>query len=410
MRMPPRLAAALATTALALLAAAPAAAAEPDETVGGPDLAASGVVVAPDAPALPDVGAASWVLADLDTGEVLAAKDPHGRYAPASALKTLTAVTLIPVLDRDLKVAATFDDVNVEGSKVGIVERVGYPVHELFAALLMVSGNDAANVLASAAGGQDKTAELMNAKAQQLQALDTVAVNPHGLDAQGQQSSAYDLALIARAGLADPQFTAYASTLNATVSAPGGARIDIRNKNKMLKSYPGTIGGKNGFTSTARASYVGAAERDGRRLVVALMKSVPRVFDEAAKLLDWGFASAGVQPVGTLVAPIGEAPPEQASVPVQGVTEGPATGVGGASRPVEQGTGLPVTLAGTGLAAASLLVVRPGGRLHDSRRPVPAAARPPVQRRPEQRRPVQRRPVPRTVAARTPARTPARRW
>jgi D-alanyl-D-alanine carboxypeptidase (penicillin-binding protein 5/6) len=223
---------------------------------------------------------------------VLAAKDPHGRFAPASTLKTLTAVTLIPELDRDLKVAATFDDVNVEGSKVGVVERVGYPVHELFSALLMVSGNDAANVLATAAGGQERTASLMNAKARALQAFDTTAVNPHGLDAEGQLSSAYDLALITRAGLQDADFRTYVSTLNSSVSAPG-RRIDIRNKNKLLTGYPGTIGGKNGFTSAARASYVGAAERDGRRLVVAVMKSVPKVFDEAAKLLDWGSPPAG---------------------------------------------------------------------------------------------------------------------
>jgi D-alanyl-D-alanine carboxypeptidase (penicillin-binding protein 5/6) len=114
--------------ALAAGAGPAAAGTDADGPVGGDRLGASGVVVDEDAPDLPEgLTAASWVLADLDSGKVLAAKDPHGRYAPASTLKTLTAVTLIPVLEPDRKVVPTFDDLDVEGSKVGLVERVGYP-------------------------------------------------------------------------------------------------------------------------------------------------------------------------------------------------------------------------------------------------------------------------------------------
>ncbi len=203
--MPLRLAAA---TAAVVLAASSPAAAQSAEVVGGRALAGTGVVVEPGAPALPQVAAASWLVADLESGAVLAAKDPHGQYAPASTLKALTALTLIPELPADRVVQASFDDVNVEGSKVGVNEGVPYPVHELFAAMMMVSGNDAANVLASAAGGQERTAALMNAKAEDLGALDTRAVNPHGLDAPGQVSSAYDLALIGRAGCRKPSRTA----------------------------------------------------------------------------------------------------------------------------------------------------------------------------------------------------------
>jgi D-alanyl-D-alanine carboxypeptidase (penicillin-binding protein 5/6) len=106
---------------------------------------------------------------------VLAAKDPHGTFAPASTLKTLTAVRLIPELDRDALVQASYDDIAVDGSKVGLVERLDYPVHELFTALMAVSGNDAANALASAAGGPEATAKLMNSTARTLRALDTRA-------------------------------------------------------------------------------------------------------------------------------------------------------------------------------------------------------------------------------------------
>ncbi len=375
----------LAALLVGLVAAAGPAAAgtDTDGPVGGDRLGTSDVVVDDEnAPKLPEgLTAASWVVADLESGKVLAAKDPHGRFAPASTLKTLTAVTLIPLLEPTRKVVPTFDDVNVEGSKVGLVERVGYPVSELFSALMMVSGNDAANVLATAAGGQDVTAALMNDKARSLGALDTRAVNPHGLDAEGQVSSAYDLALIARAGMADPAFAAYASAKRGSVSAPGSARIEMYTKNKLLKNYQGALGIKNGYTSRARASFVGAAERDGRRLVVTLMKADPRVWAEAGKLLDWGFAAAGdVEPVGRLVdAPSTvqeqlEAATQEAPAPARLRADGST-----------QETGLGTTLAGMGLAAAALLAVRHRpGTPPPADRPVPAQ-RPSAQRTESQR-------------------------
>lgn len=376
MLMPPRSPLALVAALLATVAVcSPAAAA--DEVVGGDRLAERGTVVDAASPALPQVAAESWLVADLDSGAVLAAKDPHGLYAPASTLKTLTAVTLIPVVEAERRIVPTFDDVNVEGSKVGIVQRVAYPASELFSALLMVSGNDAANALATAAGGQEATAALMNAKAQELGALDTRAVNPHGLDAPGQVSSAYDLALISRAGLADADFARYVSTVSSSVSGPGGQRIQMRNKNKLLAGYEGALGVKNGFTSTARASFVGAAERDGRRLVVTLMKATPKVFDEAVKLLDWGFAATTAQPVGELVSPLVE--PELPTVPATRLLEPPV-----ALQEVQDGTGLPVTLAGMALAAAAVFSVRHRPRAATpARRPTPA--RPPSQRPPASR-------------------------
>ena len=379
--MPLRLAAA---TAAVVLAASSPAAAQSAEVVGGRDLAGTGVVVEPGAPALPQVAAASWLVADLDSGAVLAAKDPHGQYAPASTLKALTALTLIPELPADRVVQASFDDVNVEGSKVGVNEGVPYPVHELFAALMMVSGNDAANVLASAAGGQARTAELMNAKAEELGALDTRAVNPHGLDAPGQVSSAYDLALIARAGLDDPDFARYVSTRQASIAAPGGARIATANKNKLLYRYPGALGIKNGYTNAARASFIGAAERDGRRLVVTLMKADPRVFDEAVKLLDWGFSAKAAGPVGELVTPEPSATPSPGALAgATGAEQTSGTTSSAAVAPVpapvvQEGTGLPVTLAGLGLAAAALLAVRvrPVAARRSAARPRRAGPRP----------------------------------
>jgi D-alanyl-D-alanine carboxypeptidase (penicillin-binding protein 5/6) len=164
---------------------------------------------------MPRVHAASWLLADLTTGEVLATKAPHRRLPPASTLKTLTAVTLLPRLDPDKVYRARWSDVSAEGSHVGLVVGGTYTVHDLFNGMLLPSGNDAASALAHANGGWPKTLGQMNAEARRLGAHDTVAKNPSGLDQPGQVSSAYDLALIARAGLARDDFAEYVSTISA---------------------------------------------------------------------------------------------------------------------------------------------------------------------------------------------------
>ncbi|MDP9434012.1 MAG: serine hydrolase [Actinomycetota bacterium] len=323
----------LAVLALLLGAAAPARA-QQEGPVGGPLLGSRGVVLPVGAPPVPaEVVAHGWLVADLDTGAVLAAKDAHGRYAPASTLKILTAVALIPELDPRRKLVPTYDDIAVDGSKVGLVERVGYPVDELFAALMMVSGNDVANTLARGAGGPAAIAT-MNKTAQRLGALDTHAVNPSGLDARGQVSSPYDLAVLSRAGMQIPAFRRYVATRSASVSGPGGRRIETANHNRLLRNYPGALGIKNGWTSTAKASFVGAARRNGRTLVVSLMRTRPGVHREAATLLDWGFAAAaaGVQPVGTLVEPLPEQTPTAAPPPVPS-TAPPTPAAGPADRP-----------------------------------------------------------------------------
>ena len=292
-------------------AAAPPPPPPPGTVLGGDALGTRGTVAALPAPPLPRTSAAGVLVADLDSGEVLAAKDPHGRYAPASTLKTLTAVALLPRLDPEARVRPAFEDVNVDGSKVGVVTTMSYPVRELMAAMLVVSGNDAAGALATAVGGTASAAGLMNAEAARLQARDTRAVNPSGLDAKGQVSSAYDLALIARAGMAMPAFREHVATQTSSISAPKKKRIEIYNHNRLLREYDGAIGIKNGYTTAARASFVGAATRGGRTLVVTLLRADPLVWREAEALLDWGFAAVAAKaaPVGQLVDPLPEPRP-----------------------------------------------------------------------------------------------------
>jgi len=322
----------LAAPAHASVGEPPVASASAGAPVGGARMGTRGVVAPPGAPALPaGLTAGSWVLADLDTGEVLAARNPHAKLAPASTLKALTALTLIPRVDRKRKVRTIFSDVAVEGSKVGLIEKGVYTIEELFTALMVVSGNDAANVLATAGGGHPRTLALMNAEARRLQARDTVARNPSGLDAPGQTSSAYDLALIARAGMEIPDFARYVGTKRSTISDGRRGRYEIYTHNRLLRGYPGAIGIKNGYTNRARASFMGAAQRGDRRLVVTLMRGGPAIHREAAALLDWGFRLRGPrQPVGQLVEPLAPALPDLAAAGIAGGDGASSSGSGAA--------------------------------------------------------------------------------
>lgn len=285
----------------------------PPSAVGGERLASDGLVLdAPGAQPLPQIGAAAWVLADLDTGEVLAARNPHGRFRPASTMKILTALTVLPQLAPESTYTVQFEDANAEGSKVGIVPDATYTVRNLFEALFLVSGNDAAHALANAAGGDGgvaRTVARMNEVARSLGALDTKAVNPSGLDAPGQLTSAYDLAVISRAAMQREDFRAYVATVKSqfpgAMPKPGKVRktYEIYTQDRLLLNYRGAIGVKTGWTTKARGTFVGAATRNGRTLVATVLHTDNDSWREAGALLTWGFRNAGMaEPVGTLDA------------------------------------------------------------------------------------------------------------
>jgi serine-type D-Ala-D-Ala carboxypeptidase (penicillin-binding protein 5/6) len=287
----------------------PAAAPSPSpQAVGGTLLASRGVIVvypSSSVPRLPAVQASAFVVADADTGQVLAAKDPHGWYRPASTLKVLTAITLIPLLNPNATVVASKQATSTVPNVAGLVTGRAYKISDLFTALLTISANDAAIALTQATGSFSKGMALINAEARHLQANDTKAVDPNGLDAPGQRTSAYDLALIARQALRMPAFLRYDQTITARFVEARHKAETLFNQNTLLTSYPGAIGGKIGWTSAAGATYVGMARRHGVTLIVTLLHC-PALTEigSAEKLLNWGFAADGkVTPVGTLVGP-----------------------------------------------------------------------------------------------------------
>ncbi|WSW72576.1 D-alanyl-D-alanine carboxypeptidase [Streptomyces sp. NBC_00996] len=302
------------SAAVARTAADPGA---PRPTASQPPLYRPGTQVRPraGAPEVPeDVSALSWLVADARTGDVLAAHDAHVKLPPASTLKTLFALTVLPVLPGGIRhtvKAAELADVGAGSSLVGVSEGHSYRVADLWRGVFLNSGNDAVHVLAAMNGGWKTTAARMQAKARSLGALDTHVVSPDGYDTPGQVSSAYDLAVFGRAGLRNADFARYCSTVEAMFPGEDGA-YEIENTNRLLtgadgvEPYPGLIGIKNGYTSEAGNTLVAAARRGGRTLVVTVMNPQAgggfAVYEEARSLLDWGFKAAGhVDPVGSLL-------------------------------------------------------------------------------------------------------------
>ncbi|UXY23612.1 D-alanyl-D-alanine carboxypeptidase [Streptomyces cynarae] len=283
------------------------------------------------APEVPYVSALSWLVADADTGDVLAAHDAHRPLPPASTLKTLFALTVLPALPAGTRHTVRERELAGIGpgsSLVGVKEGLTYRVSDLWKGVFLHSGNDAVHVLAALNGGVETTVRRMQAKARQLGAFDTQVVSPDGYDAPGQVSSAYDLAVFGRAGLHNPDFARYCSLAESTF--PGdGASYGIRNTNRLLtgadgvERYPGLIGIKNGYTSNAGNTLVAAARHGGRTLVVTVMNPQEggglTVYEEARSLLDWGFDAAG------RVAPVGSLLPEGSGVARSGPTALPTT-------------------------------------------------------------------------------------
>ena len=309
--------------------------------IGGPGLATDALAVPPGAPPTPpNLSARSWVVADLDTGDVIGSCAPYRYGAPASVQKLLLVATFLPKLDPKQIITVFGKDLRFEpgSSAVGLVRQGKYSVETLWLGLLLNSGNDAANVLARVGGRGDMEAGVaaMNAEARRLGAFDTHADTPSGLDGPHQFTTAYDLALIARACYAMPDFLTYVGTKVAQMppQPPKDTHgFQIQNENRLLWEYPGALGGKTGYTDLARHTFVGAAERNGRRLMVTLMgaeRKPVRGWEQAAQLLNWGFAVSKGSAVGRLVRPGEATPPPDRTPPPPSATTVPVRAAAGA--------------------------------------------------------------------------------
>jgi D-alanyl-D-alanine carboxypeptidase (penicillin-binding protein 5/6) len=334
-------------------------------TVGGPLLGKPGtqVELGTGVPAPPKkLTARSWLVADAETGQILAAHNAHWRLAPASTLKMLFADTVLPKLpstEEHKVVPADLAGMGAGSSLVGVKEGLSYTVHDLWLGVFLRSGNDAVHVLASMNGGVATTVQQMQAEAKDLQADDTHVVTPDGYDEKGQLSSAYDLTLFARQGLTNADFRSYCSTVTAQFpgvwkKAKKGHKkkresFQIQNTDRLLSGdygltrYPGIAGVKNGYTTNAGNTYTGVAQRDGHTLLVTVMHPAvghDLVYKEATKLLNWGFAADGkVSPVGSLVRPLSAQASASPSPGTNTASPAPSASASGAAHAAPPGSG-----------------------------------------------------------------------
>jgi len=251
----------------------------------------------------PAVGAASAVAIDATTGRVLYDKQMHEQRRPASTTKVMTAIVALETMrdENEIVVSATNAQAMVGSSVMGLWADAPITYRDLLYGLMLPSGNDAALELArNLAPSVEEFVEKMNAKAAELGLRNTHFRNPHGLDRAYHFSSAYDLAMIARYAMQNVRFREIAAARQHHLSPPFD--YDVFNGNSLLDSYPGALGVKIGWTNRAGWTFVAAAQRHGREVIVALMNTPDRDADAAA-LLDWSFATFEWREAGRQAGP-----------------------------------------------------------------------------------------------------------
>jgi len=241
----------------------------------------------------PVIKARAAIVLDLDSGKTLFALDAHGRYPPASLTKVMTALVALDTLrlDQVITVPASINQLPWDSTRMGLRAGERLTVRELMYGLFLNSGNDAAITLSEAAMPRAAFVARMNARAAALAMGDSHFVNPIGLDDAGLYASAADLAKAAiELRLRFPEVAAMAAVPAMTL--PAGAThhaFKLYNLNDLIRKYPGATGLKTGWTGRAGGCLIATATRDGRHLLAVVM-GAPRIFDEAATLLDYGFA------------------------------------------------------------------------------------------------------------------------
>lgn len=248
------------------------------------------------------VSAKSAVLFEPTSGTVLFEKDAHTPRAMASTTKLMTALLAAEVGDWDRLIDVTAPMVAVEGSALGLRGGDRLTLRDLVSGLLLMSGNDAANVIAITLDGSlEAFAERMNKKAAELGMTASHFVTPSGLDGEGHASSAYDMALLAAAVLQNEVLAEICASKTDTIRI-NDRTVTIKNHNRLLSLYEGAIGMKTGFTKKAGRCLVSAARRDGVTLIAVTLNDGDDWNDHMA-LFDYGFSQVRAVELPAAVLP-----------------------------------------------------------------------------------------------------------
>ena len=237
-------------------------------------------------------GAKAAVLIEAQSGRVLYESNAHAPLPMASTTNIMTALLALENGSLSDVVTVSRNAFGVPGTSIYLSEGETLTLEQMLFGLMLQSGNDAAVAIAEHIGGTTENfCAMMTRRAEELGCENTLFATPHGLPAQQHHTTAWDLARITREALKNADFRRIVSTQRMTIPWAGHDydRV-LNNKNKLLAAYPGAIGVKTGYTKAAGRCLVFAAEREGMTLIGVVL-GCPSWFDEAAALLDRGFAN-----------------------------------------------------------------------------------------------------------------------
>jgi D-alanyl-D-alanine carboxypeptidase len=319
------------------------------------------------APLAPTIAAGNAIVLDPDTKLALFERDSHERVAPASLTKIMTALVAIEEGDLAQQVTIAREDLIGEASMgLQVGERVS--LETLLYGLLLPSGNDAAMAIARAVGAQagDRSGAVsvarfagwMNDAAARLELVDSRFVNPHGLDADGHYSSAFDLARLTGFAWQNPAF----ARIFGSATYQGEGHV-LQHGNRLIGQYDGVVGGKTGLTDGCGFCLITAAQHAGHRLVVVVLRDTRAgAFTDTTALLGWSYGQVASRSVPQPSPLPSAVPAVPTTVPVA-ANAGARTGVpavGGAIVPtVLAGQTAPLALPVSAVGSSTLLPIPP---------------------------------------------------
>lgn len=243
-----------------------------------------------------EVSAKSCIMIEATTGGIIYEKNAYECLPMASTTKIMTTLLCLESGDLDTQFIVDSNAIKVEGSSMGLVEGDIVTKRALCYGMMLPSGNDSANATAvKLAGSIENFSTMMNHRAKEIGMNDTLFVTPSGLDSGEHHSTAYDMALLTREALKNPEFREICSQSSAQVNF-GNPPYNrwLKNSNKLLNMYDGVIGVKTGFTDDAGRCLVSACERDGITLIVITLNA-PNDWNDHISLYDYGFTQVSME-------------------------------------------------------------------------------------------------------------------
>lgn len=246
-----------------------------------------------------ELNAPSAILIEQSTETVLFEKNADEQLPLASVTKVMTMLLVMEAVDSG---RISFDDIvtgsenakSMGGSTIFLDAGERMSVYDLMKGVAVASGNDAAVALAEyVAGSEEGFVNMMNKRAAELGMSNTHFVNPNGLDADGHYSTARDISLMSRELLTHPRIFEFTTIWMDSLR---DGKFQLANTNKLIRFYDGANGIKTGSTSIAKNCISASAMRDDMQLIAVIMAAPtsPERFEDAKKLLDFGFANYSI--------------------------------------------------------------------------------------------------------------------